>query len=171
MAQSQASAGHLLWALVPLASLILAMGLTILPYGFVGGAVATPAFALIPLYFWAVHRPQLLPATLVFLLGLAQDLVTGGPVGLWGVVFLVTLSLTLSQRARLWGLRLRVSTLAFALVALAGLIGGWFCASVFESRFVDIRPMVYQAGVTALVFPPLAFGLMVLEREIARTLR
>ena len=40
-----------------------------------------PALALVAVYYWAVHRPSLMPAWVVFLIGLFQDLLSGGPVG------------------------------------------------------------------------------------------
>ena len=40
-----------------------------------------PAFTLIAVYYWAVHKPHLMPLWAVFLIGLVQDLLSGEPLG------------------------------------------------------------------------------------------
>lgn len=171
MATSALTPGRLIWPLVPILTVGLSVFLTILPYGFVSGRFVTPAFALIPIYYWTLHRPQLTPAVLLFVMGLGQDVLTGGPIGLWALVFLATYSITLWQRPHLWGLPFRVAIFAFAGVALAGLTVGWFGASVSQSAFIDVRPMLYQVLTTMAAFAIFVWPLVVLEREIAMALR
>jgi rod shape-determining protein MreD len=40
-----------------------------------------PALALIGVFFWSVHRPDLMPIWAVFLIGLVQDILTGSVIG------------------------------------------------------------------------------------------
>ena len=160
-----------LWALTPGASVLLCIFLMLLPYGQVAGRFVTPALPLIPLYYWTVHRPELLPPVLIFLLGLLQDLATAGPVGVWPVVYLIAYSVTLSQRSAIEGLPMRFAWAAFAAIALAGLLAGWFACSIYMGGFVSVLPMVLQAFTTALVFPVLGWLLVFVEGEIAIAMR
>lgn len=163
--------GRYLWPLLPAATVFLGAFLTLLPFGLVAGLVVTPAFALVPLYYWTTHRPGLLPAPSVFGLGVVQDLVTGGPLGLWAVVFLITYSVTLWQRGMIEGLPLRFAWPVFGLVTAVGLFGGWFAASVYHADFVSVMPAVIQTLTTAALFPVAVPILVFLEREIAAALR
>ena len=50
-----------------------------LPVRFFDGAVPTPIIPLVIVFFWSIYGPNYLPALSVFLIGLLQDLLTGGP--------------------------------------------------------------------------------------------
>jgi rod shape-determining protein MreD len=160
-----------LWALAPGASILLCIFLMLLPYGQVAGRFVTPALPLIPIYYWAVHRPELLPPLLIFALGLLQDFATAGPVGVWPVVYLVAYSVTLSQRNELEGLSMRFAWAVFGVIALIGLLAGWFAYSIYMGGFVDVLPMVLQALTTALLFPVLVWVLVFMESEIGMAMR
>jgi len=158
--------GRYTWPLVPTLTVAIAILLTVLPYGFSRGIFTTPAFALIPVFFWATYKPDLLPIPIVFLLGLGQDLVTAGPVGLWAVVFLITYSVTLWQSEQIEGQPFRVQWLGFAAATAVGLVAGWFLASVYFSEFLQPLPILTQAVATTLVFPLVAWLFIFLEREV-----
>jgi rod shape-determining protein MreD len=158
--------GRYTWPLVPTLTVAIAILMTVLPYGFSRGVFTTPAFALIPVFFWATYKPDLLPVPIVFLLGLGQDLATAGPVGLWAVVFLITYSITLWQSEQIEGQPFRVQWLGFAAATAVGLIAGWFLASVYFSKFLQPLPVLTQAVATTLVFPLVAWLFIFLEREV-----
>jgi rod shape-determining protein MreD len=162
---------RIIWAVVPTLTVATAIFFTILPYGQVWGRFPTPALALIPIYYWTIHRPQLIPPAVVFLLGLAQDFATAGPVGLWPVVYLITYSVTLSQRTEIEGLPMRFAWAAFAGVTLLGLFVGWFGASIYNGGFLSAVPMALQALTTAVLFPILGWPLVFIEGEITATMR
>jgi len=159
------------WAGVPTLTLSLAIFFTILPYGQVWGRFPTPALALIPLYYWTIHRPGLLPPWIIFVLGLAQDLATAGPVGLWPLVFLTAYAITLALRTEIEGLPMRFAWAAFAAVCLLALFVGWFGASLYHGGFLPGVPMALQALFTALLFPILGWPLIFIEGEIQQTTR
>ena len=63
---------------LPIATTILAALLSIEPLHLEGYAALTPAFTLIATYHWTIYRPNLLPAPWLFLIGMIQDLLSGG---------------------------------------------------------------------------------------------
>lgn len=160
-----------IWALAPGASILLCIFLMLLPYGQVAGQFVTPALTLIPIYYWTIHRPELLPPVLIFALGLLHDFAGAGPVGVWPVVYLITYAVTLSQRGELESLSMRFASAAFAGVALLGLLCGWFAYSIYMGGFVSVLPMIFQALTTALLFPIFGWLLMFIEGEIAVAMR
>jgi rod shape-determining protein MreD len=160
-----------IWAVAPCASILICIFLMLLPYGQVAGRFVTPALPLIPIYYWTIHRPELVPPVLIFALGLLHDFAAAGPVGVWPVVYLIAYVVTLSQRGELEGLSMRFAALAFTGVALVGLLCGWFAYSIYMGGFVSVLPMVFQALTTALLFPILGWLLMFIEGEIAVAMR
>ena len=72
--------------MVPFVSTMVCVLLSMVPFGLSSTVLAPPSFALIAVYLWTLMRPDLMPSWSVFLLGIFQDLLWGGPVGLRFVV-------------------------------------------------------------------------------------
>src|SRR5262249_6990280 len=66
-------------------------------------AAVAPSFLAMAVYFWTLHRPNLMPSSAVFVLGLLQDLISGAPVGASAIVLLALRFAVLSQRRVLAG--------------------------------------------------------------------
>ncbi len=74
------------------------------PVSFLGGLVPPPLLVLMPVYYWAIVRPDLMSPFWIFVLGVLQDLFSGGPPGVWAASFLATYALIDNQRDVLAGL-------------------------------------------------------------------
>src|ERR1700729_3494673 len=61
------------------------------------GEVAPP-FALIAVYYWAIHRPDLFRPSMAFIIGLLNDMLHSLPPGLSALVFVGAHQLVFSQR-------------------------------------------------------------------------
>lgn len=88
-------------ALVPALLSSFLIILTLLPLRAPEVAPLTPALGLTAVYYWAVFRPDLLPAWLAFLLGLLQDLLTGAPLGT-GVILLVSMHFFVAAQRKIF---------------------------------------------------------------------
>ena len=75
--------------LLPIVSTLLATVISIQPAHIPGDAALTPAFALMAVYHWTIYRPDLLPPLALFLVGITQDLLAGGPRGVTALVLLL----------------------------------------------------------------------------------
>ncbi|GAB4130469.1 MAG: rod shape-determining protein MreD [Rhodothalassiaceae bacterium] len=73
---------------VPVALGFLLAILTQLPFGDGSGNVPVPHVSLMLVFYWTIHRPECVPMPAVAALGLFQDLLWGGPVGLSMLVLL-----------------------------------------------------------------------------------
>ena len=78
-------------------TLMLAM-LSVLPLRFPNYAAVAPLLALAGLYYWTIYRPEFLPPSFVFLCGFVLDLLSGGPLGVSSLLFLLTRVVVLPQR-------------------------------------------------------------------------
>lgn len=129
------------------------------------GAVA-PALALMAVYYWGIHRPDLFPAILSFAIGLLQDLLSGGPVGLNALIFVLTHRIVLSQRRHFVSTTFLMLWWGFAMVALGAAILSWFAVSALTFAVVPLRPLLLQAAVTVGLFPLLAWGFILIQRSL-----
>ncbi len=117
------------------------------------GFAPTPIFPLVIVFFWSVYGPDYLPPFSVFLIGLLQDLLTGGPLGLWAAVYLVTQFIVMSQRAYFLGREQKVVWIGFAFASAgAGLIL-WLVMSLMSGALLPVRLLLLQLVATVAIYP------------------
>src|SRR5205085_9938813 len=84
--------------LLPITTTLLAALLSIGPLHITGYAALTPAFTLMAVYHWTIYRPGLLPPGALFIIGLVQDLLSGGSPGVAPLLLLLGRALLLRGR-------------------------------------------------------------------------
>ncbi len=125
-----------------------------------------PALALIAVYFWGLHQPDLIPAPVVFLIGLLQDILTGVPFGLNALILLVVYGIVVSQRRFFFGKSFAVLWWGFATLSLV--IGAlqWIAMSILMGQFLSIGPLLVEYLATAALYPLVAYILVLTHRNI-----
>jgi rod shape-determining protein MreD len=122
-----------------------------------------PALPLIAVYYWSVHKPNLMPVWAIFLIGLFHDLLTAGPPGV-GILSLLVESL----RRLLVGAGFLAIWLVFVPVAAAASLSTWLLTCLIETRFFDPDPTLFQFFATIAGYPCLAWVLSQLQRTLVR---
>src|SRR5471030_2963078 len=84
--------------LAPLLCGLLAVILSNIPLTLMGGLVPAPLFGLVPIYYWCLVRPDLMTPAATFAIGILQDIMAGGPPGVWTLAFVVTYAVVARQR-------------------------------------------------------------------------
>jgi rod shape-determining protein MreD len=158
-------------ALRRLTPLLLTLGLVILsqvPMQLPAATPIAPAFALIAVYFWGLHQPDLIPAPAVFAIGLFQDILGGLPIGLNAFIFLVLYGLVVSQRRYFFGKSFGVLWWGFATVAVV--IGAleWVVMSALSTTFLSVTPIAVEKLTTAALYPVVAYVFVLTHRSILR---
>ena len=75
--------------LLPFGIALIMLFLSFLPFGIDDSMLTLgPQFVLCVVYYWTVRAPEMLPPASVFVLGLAIDLFSAGPLGFWGLIYL-----------------------------------------------------------------------------------
>ena len=159
-----------LGSLLPCISAVLLMLLVNLPVPLSGGLPA-PLLALTAVYFWALVRPDLMPPFAVLIIGLLEDLFSGGPPGVWATGFMAAYALVDRQRDTLAGLSGIAAVLGFAaamgLAALATFVLTW----VMYLRHPPLAPLLLASVVTVLFYPPVALILGWIHRKAVGAFR
>ncbi|MEZ5893398.1 MAG: rod shape-determining protein MreD [Parvularculaceae bacterium] len=122
------------------------------------GAAPTPVFPLVIIFFWSIYGPDYLPPFVVFMIGLLQDLLTGGPLGLWPAVYLSTQYIVMSQRAYFLGREQKVVWAGFAFAATGAGIILWLVMSLMSGALLPIEFPALQLLATVMIYP--LFGMM-----------
>lgn len=131
------------------------------------GAVA-PALPMIAIYYWATHRPDLLPFTVVFVAGLLLDILAGGPLGLHSFVFLICHFLVVTQRRLLVGQPFLFLWCGFVVVQLLATFLEWMAFGIYANDIQSIGPALISGMITMALFPMIAWLLLQMQRGLLR---
>ncbi|HNR76279.1 MAG TPA: rod shape-determining protein MreD [Parvularculaceae bacterium] len=130
------------------------------------GAVATPLIPLVVVYFWSLYSPGHLPAASIFFIGLLQDLLSGGPLGLWPAVYLAVQYVAISQQSYFLGRETHVVWMGFAVAAASVSIILWLFMSLMSATLLPLGGLVFQMLTTIAVYPLFAVAFGNLHRRV-----
>ena len=115
--------------------------------------VLEPVLALASIYYWSLYRPDLMPAALVFALGLLYDILSGAPVGSHAAMLTVAHARVDAAAPLPHRQDLRPQLVGFAVVAGAGCILVSASASLFYAAPVDPWGLLFQMLMTIVAYP------------------
>ena len=151
--------GASLWTalvnMVPVLSGFLGVFITDVPLSITGGALPPPLLALMPVYFWCLVRPDLMRPGAVFAIGLAHDLLSGGPPGAWTAGFLAAYTFVDRQRDGIAGLSGYGAILGFAAVNLLASSVAYAVVTIMSPHTPPLAPLMLQIGISVLFYVPL----------------
>jgi len=143
--------------LVPSGVTILLLLLTAVPTRLPGYADIAPMLPLMGVYYWAIYRPDLLPAWAAFAIGLMWDILAGTHIGVGALVLLLVQGVTASQRRFFLAKSFMFAWWAFALLT-AGAVGlSWLLMAVLNGRPTDPAPALFGYALTLGLFPLLTW--------------
>ena len=156
---------------LPVGLTLLLVILANLPVSFTGGVLPAPALALAAVYFWVLVRPDLMPPFAVLLIGLMEDLLSGGPPGLWAAGFLAAYALTDRQRETFAGLAGAGALLGFAGAMLLAGATAYVLATMIYVRFAPLAPLLLESVSTVVFYPLVALSMGWVHRQIVGPMR
>lgn len=151
------------------AALTVLLGLVVLvPLGEWGLAPVLPALTIIAVYYWAVHRPDLMPVWAAFLLGLFQDLVSGQPIGLGALSLVIVHGIVSTQRRVFLSATFGVMWSIFAAIAFVTTVLDWVLICLINLQLVDPEPGLFRYLATVAAYPCLAWVFARAQRAVLR---
>jgi rod shape-determining protein MreD len=152
--------------LLPIATTLLASTIAILPVTVPGYAALTPALTLMAVYHWTIYRPDQLPPIGVFAIGLAQDLLSGAPVGVGALMLLLARAAVLRGRRYFINRTFPFVWTGFALLAAPAILAEWALDCLLKLSFFDLRSTMFRTVLTIAVFPVASFALGRIQRAL-----
>ncbi len=165
MAGRAETISQLLTISTPTAIGVVGAVLLALPLRLVEGLLPTPYIPLIVVFFWTIYRPAFLPPASVFVIGLLQDLLSGGPTGLWPAIYLILQYVVLSQRSYFHGREQQVVWLGFAVAAMIASVILWLVTSLINGALMPIGGLAFQMAATIATYPLFAAAFWRLYRR------
>ena len=131
------------------------------------GPVA-PILPLMAVYYWAIHRPDLMPYTLIFAIGLIYDVLIHGPLGMHSLVFLMVHVLLARQQRLMAGRSFLVLWCGFIVVAGLVTAAEWVLHSLYFLSPMPIEQSAFRGLITAAAYPLVGWTLGAVQRGFLR---
>ncbi len=144
---------------IPFGVTLVLLILTAIPTRVPGFAGIAPMLPMMGVYYWAVYRPDLLPAWAAFLIGLFYDIIAGTPLGVNALVLVLVQGVAASQRRFFLAKSFMVAWWSFAMLT-SGAVGlAWLLMAILRGQAVDPAPVLFEYLVTIGLFPLLTWAL------------
>ena len=150
---------------IPGLTLFVFVLLVTLPWGL--GSELTyvpPLLILATLFAWTIYRPTLLPAPLVFLVGIIVDVVTASPLGFWAFLFLCGYAVALNVARIDFRWRTTLVATAYIPTSTAIAILAYGLISAYFGHLADWHPLYASLTTTWFITPVLA----ILSRRLSQ---
>ncbi len=151
------------WAL-PFVTAILFTLLGVIAWPLPWLGMVAPPLALMAVYYWAIHRPDLFRPSMAFAIGLLHDAVNGLPLGLSALLFVAAHQLILHQRRFFAGHSFSMMWFGFGLTVFTVMLLEWGLQSLSAWHLLPILPVLMQCVLAVIIFPLPCWILIRLQR-------
>ena len=161
----------ILGAVIPFLCAVVCAILANVPVSVSGGIIPPPVLALMPVYYWCLVRPDLMPPFAVFLIGILQDLLSGSPPGVWTVSFVAAYALVDRERESFAGLSGVGAILGFAAAMLTAGATAYAVIAIYYWNLPPLEPILVEIAVSVIFYIPIAVLLGWVHRHLVGPLR
>ena len=123
-----------------------------------------PPLALVALFYWSTHRPDLFPASVAFFLGLLNDIIHNLPIGISAFLFTLAHEIIWRQRRFFVGHSFFMLWSGFVLVSVVLMVLQWILVALVSWQIVPFLPILLQTILAVLFFPLPCWVLIRLQR-------
>ena len=138
------------------------LGSIVWPVPYLGAVV--PPLALMAIYYWALHRPDLFRPSMAFAVGLLNDVVNFLPLGLSALLFVLVHQIIFRQRRYFVGHSFFMMWSGFVLTVIAVNILQWAIVGLVRWQVIPIGPILIQILFASAFFPLPCWLLITLQR-------
>ncbi len=151
---------------VPIAITIFLAVFSTAPFYIPGYGMVAANLALMGVFYWSVHRPDLLSPVAAFCIGLLYDFLAGTPPGMTALIFVVVRGLTGAQGGSLAGKPFLFLWLGFWGAAAGAGVTAWIISAVWHAALLDPAPLLFQVGLTIALFPFVSWLLVWIQHKL-----
>lgn len=118
-----------------------------------GQSFPAPFFPLIALFIWSVRHPRFVPPWLIFITGILQDLLTGGPLGMWAIAYLLAFAIARLRSTEPSSREFVLLVARFSVMTAIATLIAWIAGSLSIGQPADPASLVTEGVITLIVFP------------------
>ena len=163
--------GRLLASIIPVMFGIVGAFVDNVPISIMGPWIPSPLFSLMPLYYWCLVRPDLMTPAWAFLIGATEDILSGGPPGVWAASFVATYAIIDRQRDAFAGLSGLGAMLGFATAALVACGTAYIIMLIHQWSLLPLTPVLGTFAMTVLFYAPGAYVLGAVHHRLVGPMR
>lgn len=152
--------------LLPLLTAVTAVVITAVPTRLPLLPMIGPALILAVVYYWTIYRPDLMNVVYILLLGVLQDLLSGGHPGVTSFVLLLAYVTVVTQRRFFHGKSFSVVWWGFMLIAFGTAFFSWSINAILAGAWIDPTAAAIGLLITILLYPPIAALLSQAHRAV-----
>lgn len=123
------------------------------------GGIGNIALVMMAIYYWSIYRPTLLPPFLVFVIGVCFDAISGWPIGLSSLIFLIVRQSVSGQRLFLTGQPFPIVWLGFSGALAIAILTQWGIFSLINFQALPIISLGTSWLVSVFMFPLISLAL------------
>jgi len=112
-----------------------------------------PFLTMIAVYYWTVFKPDLMPPVAVFTVGLIQDILGGGPLGMMAFLLLAVRQFIMFQGRAFLERDFLFNWMIFVIFALVFGVAYWGLTSFYVRELVNFWNALGQSTLTIIFFP------------------
>ncbi len=143
-------------ASAPLALTLAVVIVQLVPLRLPAFSVIAPDLVLMAVFYWTVHRPDLLRSWGAFVVGLLDDILTGTPLGVSSLVFLFVHWSIIAQYRMFRGMSFALLWFGFAVIAAGAKALIVALALVIGHGLIDPTVIFAQYAFTVALYPVIA---------------
>ncbi len=113
------------------------------------------------MFYWSLVRPDLMPPTVAFILGLFQDLLTGAPIGTGALTMVLTQWIMRGQQRFLAKRPFFLMWAAFAPVVMIAGILDWLIYALFTFHPAPVDGALVRMVLGFVLFPVVAWVVLI----------
>jgi len=148
---------HLARRMIPLILSVLLLLFTAVPFAAPGFLQADPMISVLCIYYWGVHRPDLMGYVGSFTLGLLEDILMGTPLGVGPLVLLLVQWVIVTQYRFFVGKPFMVTWWVLGVVALAALLVKTLAVGVLAGSLPSLLALAAAYALTMALYPVLSW--------------
>lgn len=158
-------------ATVPLCLALFGSLVANFPVSFTGGALPAPLFGIMPVIFWGLLRPDLMPPWAALVAGLAEDLLSGSPPGIWAASFVAAYVFVDRQRDVLAGLAGFGAIIGFAAALFVAMASAFAIVAIYYWRFPPMAPLLSAYAINVVWYVPALWVMNRVQHNLVGPLR
>jgi rod shape-determining protein MreD len=160
-----------LGSVLPFSLGVLGVVMANVPVSFLGGLLPPPLLSLMPIYFWCLVRPDLMPVPAALALGALEDLLSGGPMGVWALSYVIAYALVDRERDAFAGLSGIGAIMGFGTAVLLAAATEYAITALTVGHFPPIASVILQVGSTVVLYFPGLWLLNLIHHRLIGRLR